>query len=91
MAHAGTAYPTVYAALGARVETPAGRIVAECKLEPKADAMLHLVIADLLAGADAMKTAKSGREGREGLLKVASALDAYGRYFDDAGYKPLSH
>lgn len=89
MAHAGTAYPTVYAALGKRVEAPVGRIVAECKLEPKADAMLHLVIADLVAGADAMKAAKSGPEGRGGLLKVAAALDAYGKYFDDPEYKPL--
>ncbi len=53
--------------------------------------MLHLVIADLVAGADAMKAAKSARQGREGLLKVAAALDAYGKYFDDAGYMPLSH
>jgi len=87
--HAGKANPATYAALGKRVEAQVGRIVAECKLEPKADAMLHLVIADLVAGADAMKAAGSGAEGRAGLLKVADALDAYGKHFDDKGFKPL--
>jgi hypothetical protein len=88
--HAGKAKPATYAALGKRVEGQVGRIVAECKLEPKADAMLHLVVADLVAGADAMKGAASGGEGRAGLLKVAVALDAYGKHFDDKAFKPLA-
>jgi hypothetical protein len=87
--HAGKAKPAQYAALGTRVEAQVGRIVKDCKLEPKADAMLHLVVADLVAGADALKGATSGAQGREGVLKVASALNAYAKYFDHKGFKPL--
>ena len=88
-AHGGTAKPAVYADLGRRVEAQVGRIVAECKLEPRADAMLHLVVADLVAGADAMKAAKTGAEGQAGLERVAVALNAYGDYFDDKGFRPV--
>ena len=53
-AHAGKLTPAQYRELATQVETEVGRIVANCKLEPKADAMLHLVIADLGAGTDTM-------------------------------------
>ena len=52
-AHAGKLTPAQYRGLAAQVETEVGGIVANCKLEPKADAMLHLVIADIGAGTDA--------------------------------------
>ena len=89
-AHAGKAKPDAYHALGTRVEKEVARIVAECKLEPRADAQLHLVVADLLAGADTLKAAKHGEGGREGLLQVAGALDAYGKHFKHPGWKPIS-
>ena len=53
-AHAGKLTSAQYRELATQVETEVGGIVANCKLEPKADAMLHLVIADLGAGTDAM-------------------------------------
>ncbi len=43
-----------YAALAKKVESEVGNIVANCKLEPKADAQLHLIVAELLEGADQM-------------------------------------
>ena len=88
--HAGKAKPAEYKALAARIEKEAARVVAECKLEPRADAQLHLVIADLLAGVEAMKDAPDGAKGREGLLRVATALNAYGRHFDHPGWKPVA-
>lgn len=86
--HRGKLTQNEYKQIGARIEQHVGKIVAECKLEPKADAMLHIVVADLTAGADAMqgktKTAPSA-----GAHKVVEALNAYGMYFQHPGWQPL--
>jgi len=84
--HKATARPEAYAELGKRIETQVGRIVQECKLPPEADAQLHIVVAELVAGADAMKGAKVARAGRAGLVKVDGALNSYAKYFDHPGW-----
>lgn len=80
-----------YGALAKKVEGEVGGIVANCKLEPKADAQLHLVVADLLAGSDQMagKVKKSKR--MDGAVKVIGALEKYATYFDDPHFKPIEH
>lgn len=83
--HKATASPEAYAPVGSRIEAEVGRIVAECKLPPEADAQLHLVIAEIVAGADAMKGAKSPAAGRSGLVKVDTALRTYAKYFSPSG------
>jgi len=65
-------------ALAKAVETEVAGIVQNCKLEPAADEQLHIVIAELMAGAEA-KDAE----------RVAKALNAYGEHFDHAGWKRL--
>ena len=84
--HKATAKPEAYAAVGARIEAEVGRIVKECKLPPDADAQLHLVVAEVIAGADAMKAAKDAKAGRAGLLQVNGALGAYAKHFDHPGW-----
>lgn len=86
---AGTLDAAQYRQLAGQIETEVGAIVANCKLEPKADAMLHLVIADIGAGTDAMAGKNAKTRPARGLVKVARALNAYGVYFDDPGFKPL--
>ena len=86
--HDGKLSPAEYAALGAAIEQKVANIVAECKLPPAADAMLHLIVADLVAGADVMQGKATGNPA-EGAHKVVTAANAYGRYFNDAGWKPL--
>jgi hypothetical protein len=87
--HKGTLTAAEYRSLGATVESQVAEIVAKCKLEPAADANLHLIVADLVAGADAMQ-GKSPRTPAAGAQQVARALDQYGRYFDHPGWKPLA-
>jgi len=77
-----------YRAAGVAIEQEVARIVAECKLEPKADAMLHIVIADLLAGADVMQ-GKVKAKPVAGAHKVVQALNAYGKYFEHPGWQGL--
>lgn len=84
--HEATATPPAYAALATRIEGEVGRIVTECKLPPAADAQLHLVIAEVIAGTDAMKAAGSGRQGQAGLARVGGALAAYARHFEHPGW-----
>ncbi len=64
-------------------------MVENCKLSAEADAQLHLIIAQLLAGADAMSGAPAGQ--RDGAVTVVGALGDYATYFADDSFKPLEH
>jgi len=88
-AHAGKLTSAQYRELATQVETEVGGIVANCKLEPKADAMLHLVIADIGAGTDAMAGKDAQTRPALGLVKVAQAVNQYGSHFDHPGFKPI--
>ena len=90
-AHAGKLTATQYREVATQVETEIGGIVANCKLEPKADAMLHLVIADLLQGTEAMSGKNVKLRPAQGLTKVASAVNQYGAHFDHPGFKPIAN
>ncbi len=48
--------------------------------------MLHLVIADLLAGAEVME-GKAGTPRHDGAVQVMQALKSYGKYFRHPGWK----
>jgi len=78
-----------YRELASQVETEVGSIVANCKLEPKADAMLHLVIADILSGTNAMAGKNPKERPAGGLVDVAQAVNAYGSHFDHPGFTPI--
>ncbi len=80
-----------YAALAKKVESEVGNIVANCKLEPKADAQLHLIVAELLEGAEQMAGKAKQVKRQSGAVTVIGALDKYGTYFDDAEFKPITH
>jgi hypothetical protein len=88
-AHAGKLTPAQYRELAGRVQAEVGTIVANCRLEPEADAMLHLVIADLGAGTDAMAGRNPELRPALGLVKVAEAVNQYGSHFDHPGFKPI--
>jgi hypothetical protein len=89
-AHAGRLSAAQYAALAGRIEGEVGGIVAKCKLEPKADAMLHVVIGEIGAGTDAMAGKTPGVPAAQGLAHVASAVNDYGRHFEHPGFQPIA-
>lgn len=80
-----------YGVLAKRVEKAVGEMVTSCKLEPMADAQLHLIISELLEGAKQMagKTRPVNRQG--GAILVIGALEKYATYFDDPGFTPIMH
>ncbi len=74
--------PAQAKAIAKGVEGQVAFLVSNCKLEPKADAVLHVLIADMLQGAEALsKPAPTGR----GLVLIRHALERYPEYFEPAG------
>jgi len=86
--HKGKLTAEEYRALGSKIDTEVGSIVAQCKLAPEADAMLHLVVADLLGAAEIMQGKHKGSPAAAARTAVG-ALNKYGRYFDDPQWKAL--
>lgn len=87
--HDGKLNAEQYGDLARRIEAEVGHIVANCKLQPEADAMLHLVIADIGAGVDALAGKDAAMRPAQGAAKIVTALNDYGRYFNDAAWKPI--
>ena len=86
--HKGKLKPADYAALGEKIEAQVGFVVANCKLDPEADANLHIVVGDILEGVEVMK-GKEKKSPRAGAGKVVDALNNYGNHFDHPGWKRL--
>lgn len=88
-AHRGKLTNAQYEAIGKAVDAQLGYIVANCKLEPEADAVLHGVIAELSQGAEILTGKHVPGKRSTGVVQVVQALDSYGRYFDHPGWKPV--
>ena len=86
--HSGKATTAQYHTLAQKIDEQIAFMVKSCKLEPKADAMLHLVLADIIAGSGAMK-GKDSKEAHMGAVKIAHALDSYAAYFEHPGWHGL--
>ena len=78
--------PAQSAALAGRVRAEVNYMIANCKLPPEADANLHLVIAELLRGAQQMESTADTAERERGVATVREALKAYGTHFRHPGW-----
>ncbi len=87
--HSGKLTTAQYSELAQKVEAEVGYIVANCKLEPKADAMLHLVIADIGAGVDALAGRSTSLRPAQGAAAIVTALNEYNRFFRHPGWKAI--
>ena len=89
--HEGKLSAAKYAELARTINGEVGYMVSNCKLEPKADAQLHLIIAQMLEGAEAMEGKLKKVKRENGAVKVIGALENYATYFDDPDWKPIKH
>lgn len=89
-AHAGKLTPAQYLEIATQVEAEVGGIVANCKLEPEADAMLHVVIADISAATDTLSGKNTTANPALGLVGVVQAVNQYANHFDHADFKLIS-
>ncbi|MFO7603400.1 MAG: hypothetical protein R6X06_06255 [Gammaproteobacteria bacterium] len=69
--------------LAAHIRAQVDYLVANCKLEPRADASLHALIGELLQGADVL-----AREplSMQGLPRIIQTLRVYPDYFEHPGW-----
>jgi len=81
----GEASPATYVELGRKMESEIAAIVMNCKLEPAADANLHVIIGELNAAADAFRGANAA-DAEEAMARATRAVGAYDRYFDHPGF-----
>lgn len=77
--------PAQYKALGMTLERNIAAIVMNCKLEPAADANLHVIIGELNAAANAFR-GDSPAEAEKALQRAARATRDYARYFEHPGF-----
>ncbi|MDH4133185.1 MAG: hypothetical protein OEV31_00205 [Gammaproteobacteria bacterium] len=61
-------------------------IVRNCRLVPKADAVLHVVIGDLVAAANDIDQAATQGAREQGVHHVHRAIGNYTRYFNHPGW-----
>jgi hypothetical protein len=87
--HKNRSKPDEYATLGTKIESAVATVIAECKLEPAADGNLHIVLAEILDGAEAMQGKKRKTGARAGANKVVAGLATYAKYFDHPGWKGI--
>lgn len=74
--------------LGEITHAEVSNMVANCKLTPEADAVLHQIIAEMMQGADVM-TGKTKGKPENAAHKVIAALNNYGRLFDHPNWVVL--
>ncbi len=80
-----------YEALAQGVLDQVTYMIEHCELEGEADAQLHLVIAQLVAGANTMQSKVQGQARRDGAMRVVGALNDYATYFEDPAFEELKH
>jgi len=85
--HDDTMTSAEYGALAAAVESQVDYMVVNCELPPDADAQLHVLLEQVLEGAEQLR----GEEPEAAVTMVAEALDAYGTHFSHADWEPLTH
>lgn len=78
-----------YRQMARDIEGEIAYIVDNCKLDPRADAVLHSVIAELGEGVEALANGSDEHRPEAGVARVVRALDDYGTYFDHPGWKPI--
>jgi hypothetical protein len=84
--HSGRFFAADYERLAVAVLGQVESIAANCKLPQEVDAQLHLVLAQIIDGAETIKT---GKVPVDGVVAVMGAVDAYGKHFDHPGWQPL--
>ena len=87
--HSGKASAVQYQALAKKVNDQITFMVQNCKLEKNADTMLHLILAELTAGADAMASQNNSKANHSGAEKIAHALEDYAAYFNHPGWSSV--
>lgn len=88
-AHADALTSEDYNKIAADIMVQFNYIVENCALEPKPDAQLHILLADIMQGVQIIEGKVSVEQPENGLIKMAEALNNYGVHFDHPQWKNL--
>lgn len=72
--------------LAQKVNEQIAFMVQKCNLDKDADTMLHLVLAELVSGADTISAAGDEHAMHQGITKISDALEDYAAYFEHPGW-----
>lgn len=75
-------------ALAVAVEDSIAFMIQHCRLEPKADSNLHILLGRFSAAVTAVK---ANPKAPDGLPQMLEALDLYSHYFAHPGWKAIAH
>lgn len=84
--HSGKMSAKQYQGLAQKVNDQISFMVQNCKLDKDADAVLHLILAGLVSGADAISAAGDEHSRHLGVEKILHRLNDYATYFDHPGW-----
>ena len=88
-AHADKMSAAEYETLGKELGAQVAYIVQNCKLDPKADEQLHIIVGDIVNGIDTVEGKGQNKKRALGVVKIAQALNSYGTHFDHAGWQSI--
>lgn len=89
--HEGKLNEKSYSTLSQEITLELDKIFKNCKLKPQADAMLHLILSQVIAGTAQMKSEKQIALRRDGALQIIKALEQYPKFFDQPGWQAIRH
>lgn len=88
-AHAGKLSPAGYDALANNVNAEIAFVVENCKLDPKADTQLHIIVSDLTNGVETMQGKQPDQDRAIGVVEISRTLNTYGNYFNHPGWRAI--
>jgi hypothetical protein len=77
-----------YLLLGDQIQTQVATSVGQCTLASEADEVFHTFIAEIIAGALILRD-QTTQPPHPGLQTIVRALDRYGIYFDQPGWRTI--
>jgi DNA primase len=81
-----------HAALAREINAQVNHIFQNCRLDKQADAMLHLILADVMEGSAIIEGKKPKAKREDGIMTVVHALENYREHFEHPNFKtPTPH
>ncbi|HLP99446.1 MAG TPA: hypothetical protein VK149_13495 [Sideroxyarcus sp.] len=85
--HNGKMSAKQYQGLAKKVNDQISFIMQNCKLDKEADTALHLVLAELVAGTDAISAAADDHSRHMGAEQILHGLQNYASHFEHPGWQ----
>lgn len=87
MAAEGKSAAGGHAALAKEIHGQVNHIFQNCRLDKQADAVLHVILADVMKGNAIIEGKTPNAKPVDGVMTVVHALENYGKYFDHPNFK----